>query len=443
MQVSVETTAGLERRMTVEVPEERIEQEVQTRLKSMAGRVKMDGFRPGKIPFKVVEQRFAGQIRKEVMGDIVQKSFSEAVQQEKLRPAGGTKIDKLTEQPGKGLEYTAVFDVYPEIALAPLEDLKVEKPVAEVTGQDVDKMIETLRRQRQTWVPVEREARNGDQLQFSVKTSIDGGEWAGSDDKQTLLVLGANNVPQEIETQLLGVKAGGEATVSHKFPEDHLEQAMANKPVQYIFKIISVSEPKLPEVDEKFIQGLGVEIGTLEALKSEIRENMQRELQQALQNNLKQQVMDALLEANSIDVPKMLVNNEAERMVQEAKSRMRAQGLNAKDVPLQPSLFEEPARRRVILGLLLADIIKAREIKVNPQKLRSKLEAIASTYEDPEEVIKWYYGSQERLAQIETLTLEDQVVEAILEHANISESATTFGAMMNPQSSEKTGELRQ
>ncbi len=432
MHVSVETTAGLERRMTVEVPAEHIEQEVQNRLKSLAGKAKMDGFRPGKVPFTVVERKFAGRVRMEVLGDLIHSSFQEAVSRENLRPVGGPKIETLYEEPAKGLGYTATFEVYPEISLAPLNALSFDKPVAEIADSDVDTMIETLRKQRPGWTPVVREARRDDQLQIDLKMRIEGEEAKGGHSQQTSVVLGAGALPKEIEEKLLGAKPGEEVEIQHGFPADFPDQARAGKAIHYTVRIIALYEPQLPVVDEAFVRSLGVESGSLEELRVEVKDNMRRELDQAIRQKLKQQVMDALLEANPIEIPKALIDREAELLLAQAREKLAAQGRKGQDLSAQSALYEPTARRRVALGLLMGDLIKTSGTKVDGVKVRALVDGIASTYEDPEEVLKWYYGSPERLQQIESLVLEDQVVDWVLEHAQVNRTDSTFAALMNP-----------
>ncbi|MEO5573702.1 MAG: trigger factor [Gammaproteobacteria bacterium] len=435
MHVSVETTTGLERRMTVEVPAEHIEQEVKVRLKSLAGKAKLPGFRPGKVPFTVLERKYAGKVRLEVLGDMIRDSYQDAVSQEKLRPAGGPKIETLYEQPDKGLGYTATFEVYPDIALAPLDALTFDKPSAQITKPDVDKMIETLRKQRQTWAPVEREARPGDQLQVDLKMGIEDEPAKGQHSQQTSVVLGNGMLPKEIEEKLIGAKTGEELDIEHSFPANFSDPARAGKAIHYAVKIIALYEPELPAVDAEFARTLGVESGDMDELRTEVRANMERELDQAIKQKLKQQVMDALLVANPIDVPKALVDKEAELLLSQTRERLTAQGRKGLDLPTQRAIYEPAARRRVALGLLMGDLIKTNGTKVDGAKVRELVNSIASTYEDPEEVLKWYYGSPERLGQIESLVLEDQVVDVVLGQAQINVTTSTFEALMNPQQS--------
>lgn len=432
MHVSVEATKGLERSITVEVPEEHIAQEVQKRLKSLAGRVKLDGFRPGKVPLQVVEQRFKGQVREEVVRDTLRSSFQEAVAKENLRPAGGTEIKSVAEQPGQGLSYKAIFEVYPEIKLASFEGFKVTKPEAAITEQDVDKMLETLRKQRQGWQPADREARDGDQLQISFTLLNEEGEQVGPD-SQTSVVLGASILGKDIEAKLLGLKAGSEVVIEKTAPANHPDPARANKTERYRIKLISLFEPVLPELDEAFIRDFGIESGSLDELRVEVRANMQRELIQAVKDKIKQQVIDWLYEAHPIEIPKALIENEATTLLNSERNKRGLPPAAAEDIAAQRAAYESQARHRVALGLLLAEIIKNNGIKVDPAQVRASIEAVAATYEDPQEVIQWYYGTPQRLNQIESLVLEDQVVEWLLKHAEVATVASSFDAIIHPK----------
>lgn len=432
MHVSVEAAKGLERSITVEVPEEHIAQEVQKRLKSLAGRVKLDGFRPGKAPLRVVEQRFQGQVREEVVRDTLRSSFEAAVTKENLRPAGGTDIKSVAGQPGQGLSYKATFEVYPEIKLASFEGFKVTQPEAAISEQDVDKMFETLRKQRQGWEPADRESRTGDQLQISFTLLNEQDEQVGSD-SQTNVVLGASILGKDIEEKLLGLKAGSEVIIEKTAPANHPDPARANKAERYRIKLLSLFEPVLPEMDEVFIRDFGIESGSLDELRVEVRANMQREMDQAVKDKLKKQVIDWLYEAHPIEIPKALVENEAANLLNSERNKRGMPPATAEDMTAQCAPFEPQARRRVALGLLLAEIIKSNAIKVDPAQVRASVEAAAVTYEDPQEVVQWYYGSPQRLNQIESLVLENQAVEWLLKHAEVTTVASSFDAIIHPE----------
>ncbi|MCL5669549.1 MAG: trigger factor [Gammaproteobacteria bacterium] len=430
MQVSIETTSGLERRMKVRVPEERVNLEIQNRLKSLANRVKLDGFRPGKAPFKLIEQQYGSQVRQEVMGEMLRKSFAEAVVQQNLRPAGSPRIEAQSVLAGQGLDYSAVFEVYPEVKLSAIEGLKVEKPVAEITEQDVSNMLETLRKQRAAFAPVERGAQNGDQLQIHFKMRIGDGEWQEHGDKLFTFVLGVNDV--EFDKQLIGAKAGQNLAAQHTFPADHTNPDVAGKPVQYDIRVVSVKEPQLPELDEQFVRSFGVAEGTVEALRKEARANMQRELEQAIQAGIRSQLMDALYERNPVEVPKAVLENEVEQLIARARQNLAMRGINAEGATLDRAKFEPDARRRAALGMLLSEIAVREKISPDPAAVRARLETIAASYEKPEDVVKWYHSKPDQLAQIESLAVEDQVIAWLLQRAEISERASSFDALLNP-----------
>ena len=426
MQVSVEATSGLERRMTVEVPAERIEQEVKTRLKSLAGKAKLDGFRQGKVPFNIVERKFAGRVRSEVMGDMISSTFQEALSQEKLRPAGGPKIETLYEQPEKGLGYTATFEVYPEIALAPLDKVTIDKPVVAITEQDIDNMLVNLRKQRPNWKPAERGAQLGDQLQIEFKTHVVGAESGQGPSQQTTVVLGTGALPKEVEEKLLGLSAGEETSIGRPASVDEQGPEGSKLIDKYTIKVIALYQADLPELDEAFAKSLGVESGTMEDLRTEVRGNMQRELDLAIKNKLKQQVMDVLLERNPVEIPKAPLDKEIDALIEQTKTKYKGQA------PQSRADYEPAARRRVALGLIIGDIIRTNSIKADADKVRDLVDSLASTYEDSDEVVKWYYSSRERLDQVESLVLEDQVVDWVLERTQVSEKTSSFDALINP-----------
>lgn len=430
MQVSIETTSGLERRMTVRVPEERVNLEIQNRLKSLAGRVKMDGFRPGKAPFKLIEQQYGARVRREVMGDMLRASFTEALQQQKLRPAGSPRIETETVLAGQGLGYSAVFEVFPEVSLSAVEGLKVEKPVAEITEQDVTNMLETLRKQRVQWAPVERGAQNGDQMQIHFKMRVADGAWQEYGDKLFTFVLGGNDV--EFDKQLIGAKAGQDLTAQHTFPADHGNREVAGKPVHYEIHVVSVKEPHLPALDEEFVRGFGVPEGTVEALRREARANMQREMEQAVQARIRSQIMDALYERNPLELPKAVIENEVEQLTARARQNLLMRGINAEGAVVDRTKFEPDARRRAALGLLLSEIALREKITPAPAAVRARVESMTAAYEQPDEVVKWYYSKQEHLAEIESLALEDQVIAWLLQRAEVSERPSSFDALLNP-----------
>jgi trigger factor len=429
MQVSVEATGGLERRMTVEIPEERITNEVGSRLQRLARTAKVKGFRPGKVPMKVVAQQYGHQVREEVLGEVIQHSYFEAVNQEKLQPAGMPRIEPASGEEGSGFRYVAIFEVMPELSLADVAGIKLEKLQAEVSDADVDKMLENLRSQQTEWKEVKRKAKKGDRLNINFKGTIEGEEFAGNSGDNVPVTIGSGRMIEGFEKGLTGAKAGEELTLDLQFPEDYAHKEVAGKPVQFQVSVNSVEEPKLPELDEAFAKGFGIGDGSLESLRQEVRQNMTRELAQALSAKNKQSVMDKLLEMNQIELPQAMIDNEAENLKQQMMQQMHIpKGKSGAD--LDASLFRGQAERRVSLGLILAELIKSKEIKASDEAVRAKVEEIASTYEDPQEVIDWYYADKQRLQQLEGLVLEDAVVDWVFAQADVSNKQSSFDEAM-------------
>ena len=432
MQVTVEDVSGLERRMRVRIPEERVKGEVVRRLNSLAAKVRVPGFRPGKAPLKVLEKRYGEQVRSEVVGEMVQSSFYEAISQQQLRPAGAPTIDPLEAKPGNGIDYTAIFDVYPDLQTPPIESLKISRPKAEVGDHDVDKMLGVLRRQRRTWKTVERAATAEDRVVIDFQGSIDGAPLENARGEEVPVELNASRMIEGFEEGLVGMQAGEEKTLELTFPGEHPDEKLAGKPVNFAIKAHRVEEPLLPPLDDTLAESFGVKEGGLEALRSEVRNNMARELDEALRAVTKRRVMEALLQGQEITLPDSLVQEEIERAMRQRKVELRHSGVDPVSSGLEPTMFEEQARTRVALGLLLAEIIRSKEIKPDPDRVRARIESIASTYEDPNEVINWYYGDRSRLSDIETTVLEDQVVDWILERAQINDEASSFDEVLNP-----------
>ena len=428
MQVSIESTGGLERKMTVRVPVERIDTEVQKRLRTMSKRIKMDGFRPGKVPFKVVQQRYGSEVYQDVVGEVMQSSFREAVMQEKVSPAGSPQIELNSPQQEDGLEYVATFEVYPEIEFKPLSDLSVTRPIAEVMDADLDKMIETLRKQRRNWEPAGRAAEDGDQVVMDFKGLRDGVPFEGGTAEGHSLVLGEGRLIESFESQLKGLSAGDEKTLDVAFPEDYHAKDLAGQTVQFEVKIKEVNASKLPEVDEEFAKAFGVSEGGIEGLRAEVRGNMERELKQALKERLKTQVMDALYEANTIELPKALVQDEIGRMRSQVGEAMSAEAR----ANLPDNLFEDQARRRVGLGLIIGELVRAENIELDAARVDETLQGLAAGYEEPEQVVRYYRSNREAMAGVEALVLEDQVVDHVAAQAQVVDEPQSFDQVMNP-----------
>ncbi|WP_067869542.1 trigger factor [Neptuniibacter marinus] len=433
MQVSVETTSGLERLMTISVPAERIDQDVTKRIQQTARTVKIDGFRPGKVPVKVVKQRYGKGIREEVLGQVVQESFYQALQQEEINPAGTPSIDFTKDVEGENLEYTAKFEVYPSIELADFSSVEIEKKSAEVKDADLDQMIETLRKQQADWVEVEREAAMDDRLRIDFEGFIDGEAFDGGQGEGMDLVLGSNTMIPGFETGLVGAKAGDEVEIKVTFPESYQAENLQGKDAVFKVKVASVSEQVLAELNEEFFSKFGLEDKTEEAFRAEVGKNMARELKQALKMKLKDQVFSKLLEINAIDVPSALVDGEIDNLRRQAVMQFAGPDSDMDPNALPKEMFTDQADRRVKIGLLMQEVIKVNELEAEEARVRETLEEMAETYQDPQQVIDWYMGNEEMLGQIKGLVLEEQVVDKLLATAKVSEVSVSYEDAIKPE----------
>jgi trigger factor len=431
MQVSVESGEGLERRLLVDLPAEQVEGEVDKKLAELAKTIRLDGFRPGKVPARVVKQRFGKQVRQEVYGDLIQTTFYEAASQSKLVPVGDPSIELRDAAEEGGLGYTATFQVMPEVELSPLDGKEVVKPVAEVSDADVDEMIDKLRSQRTSWEDVDRAAQDGDTVHIDFKGFVDGEAFEGGSAENVPLVLGSGSMIDGFESGLVGAKVGEERTLEVRFPEDYRAEHLAGKAATFEVKVLRVAEPRLPEIDEDFVKEFGVEEGTEEALRAEVRSNMESELEQRLRGMLKDNVMALLREVNPLDLPDAMVKQESERMKQQALQEMQARGQQtAMDLPA--SIFEEQAKVRVHLGLLVGQIIDDNDIKAEESDLRETIERLAQSYEDPQEVVDYYLNNPDQRGSIENLVLENKVVDWVLDQVKVNEDKRSFSEVMNP-----------
>ena len=427
MQVSLESVQGLERRMTVEVPAEQVEQAVEQRIQRIARSVRLDGFRPGKAPLRVVRQRFGDQARREAYGELIETSFQQAATQEKLRVVAQPRIE-LKDVEGGALGYVATFEVMPEVTLSDLSGAVIRRPTASVQESDVDVMIESLRRQRTSWVEVERAAREGDTVQISFKGTVDGEAFPGGSADHVPLTLGSGSMIPGFESGLVGMSKGEVRTLDLSFPADYRVANLAGKPASFEVTVHRVNEPRLPDLDEAFVRSFGVADGTADSLRADVRANMERELEQRLEAALKERVMNLLMERNPVDVPAALVADEAQRLRNQAKGDLtRAGHSSALELPL--SLFEEQARRRVWLGLLVGEVIRTQGLKVDGERVRRKIERLAESYEQPDDVVSWYYANHDALRPVENLVLEDQVADWVVTRLQVEDEPTTFAAM--------------
>lgn len=428
MQVSLEATGALERRMEVQVPAERVEKAVDERLKSLSRTVRLKGFRPGKVPVNVVRQQFGQQVRQEVLGDVVQSTFQEAVAQQNLTPATGPRIEPISTDQGSDLKYRAVFEVYPQVELNGLDSIEITRPATDVTVADIDAMIENLRQQRPVFSPVERESTDTDRVTIDFVGTIDGQPFEGGEGEKVPVVLGAGRMLADFESGIKGMKAGDQKTIDVKFPENYGAAEVAGKAAQFAITAHKVEEQKLPELDEEFCRSFGVEEGGIEQLRKEVEDNMRRELADAIHSRVKKQVLDALLAANPLEVPKALVDAQVRELQVDAGRRMGAKEVS--QLP-PPETFLDQARRRVTLGLLINEAIKQGELKVDQERVQDRLEELAQQFPDPEKALQTYRGNPQIRRQIESSVLEDQAIDWIAERAKVTEQPSSFKELMN------------
>ena len=430
MQVSLETTRGLERRMKVQVPAERVEREVEEQLKSLTKKARVDGFRPGKVPLKVLRERFGDQVRSDVVRDLLQSSFSEALAQEKLNPAGGPRIDSINTAPGKDLEFIAVFEVYPEVKLAGMSGIKVERPVADVTAEDVDAMLDNLRRQHASWEKVTRAAADGDRVQIDFEGFLDGTPFPGGKGEKVQVVLGEKRMLPDFEKGLVGIEADESREFDVDFPADYHAPEMAGKKARFKVSAHVVEGQVLPEMDEAFCKSFGIQEGGVAKLREEVTDNMRRELEDTVRRKLKDQALEGLLKANSLDLPKALVDEEVERLRHDALVRIGVRDAKkASELPRE--LFEEQAVKRVSLGLLVGEIITQQRLTVDLKRVDERLERMASEYSKPAEAVRSFRSNADIMRQVETVVLEEQAVDWLLGQAKVTDAPTTFKALMN------------
>jgi trigger factor len=431
MQVSIEPLEGLERRMTVQIPSERVSEAVEKKLRELSKTVRIDGFRPGKVPLKVVQQKFGGHVRQEVVGDVIESSYQEALIQEKIRPAGMPSIDSVSSEEQQDMSYTATFEVYPEVDELDLKSITVEKAMAEIKDEDFDAMLDKLREQRKTWKETKAAAKKGYQVRVDFEGRIDGELFEGGAGKDMAVEIGAGQMLAEFEAGLEGIKAGEEKTVEVNFPDDYHGADVAGKTAEFTLKATQISKPELPELDEEFAKGFGIEDGDLEKMRIDIRANMEKEKTDRLKSNLKNTVMAGLLEHNSIAAPSALVSEEVTSLRAQAAQRMGQDPESMDEGSFPDELFREEATRRVQLGLLISEVIKKDKIELNQELVDDTIEQMAISYEQPDQVRAYYRQNQQARSSIEGMVLEDQVVAHILEHAQVTDKEVAFEDLMN------------
>ena len=428
MQVTVESTGKLERRMRVELPAERIEQEIDSRLKRVGKTAKIKGFRPGKVPAKVVRQRYGKQIRDEVLGELMQKSYTEAVVQEKLNPAGGPKIEADDGTDGSNFAYVATFEIMPEVELQGLDKIKVEKAAVDIGDADLDAMIDKLREQKADWQEVDRKSADGDRVVCDFSGMLDGEPVDGGQGTNVPVVLGQGQMLPDFEKGLKGVSAGDEKTFKVKFPKDYHAEDLQGKKVDFTVNVHSVEEQVLPDVDDEFAGLFGIEEGGIEKFKQDVRENMEREARQKVKNDLREQVMNALVEANPIDIPQTLKHQEMHEMQHEA---MRRLGIEDHDQAPPMENFAESAEQRVRLGLLVRQLIADQNITLDEARVRAHVEEMCAGYENSEEMVNIYMSNPQIVQQVEPLVLEQMAVDWLTEHGTVKEKKVSFTDYMN------------
>lgn len=433
MQVSVETTQGLERRLTISVPAESVDVEVKNRLRQVSKTQRINGFRPGKVPPSVIQKRYGKSVRQEVAGEIMQRSFVDAIVAEKIKPAGRPSFVAKSNEDGKALEFEATFEIYPEVELKDLEKIAVERPDVEVTDKDLDEMFETLQKQHQTWKENKRKTKNGDKLTLDFSGRVDGEEFEGGKAEAFELELGAGRMIPGFEKEITGMKAGEEKTIKVTFPDDYHAENLKGKEAEFDIVIHKTEGPVLPKIDEEFAKLFGVEDGGVDALREEVSKNMTRELTQAVKAKVKEQVLAGLLSSHEVGLPSALVAQEVDVLRQQAMQRFQGQ-MDPKNLPELPSeMFKEQAERRVKTGLLLGEVIKVNELKVDDVKVDELIATAASAYEDPKEVIEYYANNKELMQQMQNVALEEQAVELLVEKAKVKNKKASFKDIMNPE----------
>jgi len=430
MQVSVEKTSELSRKMTVKIPEDAVQVKVEERLKTIARDVKIDGFRAGKVPQKVVKKMYGGRAREEVTGDMIQTNYFKALQDNDLRPAGYPQIEPV--QSDEGFEFVATFEVYPELTLDSVDNIEVSKAVTTVDAADIDAMILKLREQRKEWSTSEADSADGDQVTIKFSGICDGENFTDGTVEDFLVEIGSKRMIPGFEEQLIGLSVGATKTLEVTFPEEYTNKELSGKPATFEVEVLKVESASLPEVDVEFIKAYGMESGDEAEFRADIEKNMQRELAVALKNRLKNSVMDALYANVEVALPTTMVDQEVEALMKPYIENAKKQNLDINDVKPAAANFEEQAKRRVGLGLILAEVIQKNEIKAESSAVKEVIDGLAESYEKPEEVVSWYYGDEKRLAEVEQMVLEDAAVDWVLTKATVAEETLSFSSVMEP-----------
>ncbi|MDD5176430.1 MAG: trigger factor [Sterolibacterium sp.] len=426
----VAPVSTLEHRFDMSVPLAAVDQDVEQRLKHLARTVKIAGFRPGKVPFKMVTQQYGPQVRSEAIGDAVDKVFGEMVRKQKLRVAGYPRIEPKSGDDKTLMEFSAVFEVYPEIKLSEVGDQEIEKPVLTIADAELDKTIEVLRKQRTTFIKAERPAVNGDRVIIDFIGRQDGEPFAGGQGNDFEIRLGGGQMLPDFETAITGMSVDNSKTFDLTFPAEYQAKDLAGKTVQFEVTMKQIDEPQLPDLDAEFAKSLGIADGDITKMRNEVKENLEREVTKRLQARIKNQVMDKLLSINPIEVPKSLIDIESRQMAEAALHNLESRGMSTKNVPVEPAWFTAQAIRRVSLGLILAELVKEKQLFAKPEQVRALVDDFAATYQDPAQVVRWYYSQPQRLSEAEALVVENNVVDWVLTNAKVVDKPISFDELM-------------
>jgi len=429
MQVSVEKTSELSRKMTVSVPEEVVQTKVAERLKSLAKEVKVDGFRPGKVPQKVIQKMYGARVREEITGDLIQKNYFQALQDNDLRPAGYPQIEPV-EKSDNGFEFTAIFEVYPEFVLDNLEQVELKKPVSSVASSDVDAMVQKLKEQKKIWQVSDQASQEGDQLTIKFSGICEGENFTDGTVEDFQVEIGSKQMVPGFEEQLVGLSVGETKQFEVTFPEKYGNEKLAGKAAEFDIEVLKIESPAIPEVDEAFIKAYGIESGSEEEFLADVQKNMERELTQGLKAKLKNTVMDVLVENIKFTLPVAMIDQEIDALMKPYHESAKKRNMDINDLNLPRENFEEQAKRRVALGLILAEILQKNDIKAETQAVRAVIDDMAQSYEQPEEVVNWYYDDEKKLAEVEQMVLEDAAVDWVLAKVKVSEEPISFSDVM-------------
>ena len=431
MAVNVEQLGALERRVSMSVPVQEVDRQVDDRLKKLARNVKMAGFRPGKVPMKMVVQQYGPQVRSEVIGDAVQKAFSDAVKEANLKVAGNPRIEKKDGAADAALfEFSATFEVYPEVKVGDVSGRVIERPQLTVDEAAIDRTLEILRKQRVAYVPAARASQDGDRLTVDFEGKIGGEPFPGGKAAAHVFVLGDKRMLPEFESNAFGLKAGEARSFEIKFPDDYHGKEVAGKAATFSIEVKQVEEPRLPELDAEFAKQMGVPDGDLAKMRSEVHANVEREVRKRVEARLKAQALQVLLDSAPLELPKSLVQIETQHLVEQAVAELQAKGLKIEKLPFDPQAFESSAKRRVALGLIIGELARSEKLQPKPAEVRALIEAESQSYEHPAEVVKWFYMQPQRLSEMESLALESNVVSWVLSKAKVEDKAVAFDELM-------------